>query len=84
MMFTLPPILRAALIAAAAAGCTADPEESRRLAGACQLQKCVCGPSGWSQAMAGGNVPVRWRSDGSASCPEGMMLHRVGPRPTQQ
>lgn len=66
----LPLVL--AVLAAGATACSADKE---RLAGACQVQRCVCAPGGWSPVAAGGQVPVLWRSDGSASCPEGLELH---------
>ena len=77
-------LLLAALLAAFTAGCAADEDEADRLSGACQVQRCVCAPGGWSSASAGAGVAVRWRSDGSAFCPEGLELHRVQPRPTRQ
>jgi hypothetical protein len=54
---------------------------SDALAGACQVRKCVCGPEGWSAFMAGGSVPVLWRENGDAYCPEGYELHPAGPPP---
>lgn len=73
----LPVALAAALVFATAA-CSTDKD---RLAGACQMQRCVCAGSGWSSVAAGGGSPVIWRSDGSASCPEGLELHLLKPPP---
>ena len=78
------PLLLAVLLAAGAAGCADDQKASDRLSGACQVQRCVCASSGWSSASAGGSVPVRWGSDGSPFCPEGLMLQRIEPRPERQ
>lgn len=76
-MRTLSSLL---LVLIAAAGCASDDEEAR-LAGACQMQRCACGPEGWSPFMAGGNVPVQWRKTGEAYCPEGYRLYRIAPKP---
>lgn len=72
------------LVMVAAHGCAARGPggSSDALAGACQVQKCVCGPAGWSPFMAGGSVPVRWRENGDAYCPDGYELHPVTPPPT--
>ncbi|MBK8209571.1 MAG: hypothetical protein IPK78_05930 [Rhodospirillales bacterium] len=69
--------------AASAAGCTTD-DDLERLSGACQTQRCVCAAASWSPASAGGDVPVRWRPDGSAYCPDGLVLQRLQPRPARQ
>jgi hypothetical protein len=53
-----------------------------RLAGACQVRRCLCGPEGWSSFMASG-VEVLWRENGDAYCPEGYTLHVVEPAPRQ-
>jgi hypothetical protein len=65
-------------------GCAASGlgESPDALAGACQVRKCVCGPEGWSPFMAGGSVPVLWRANGDAYCPDGYELHLVEPAPT--
>lgn len=72
----LPVALAAVLVFAAA--CSTDKD---RLAGACQVKRCVCAESSWSPAAAGGGSPILWRSDGTASCPEGLELHLVKPPP---
>lgn len=72
--------LAATAIAVSVDACSTD---KARLAGACQLQRCVCAPGGWSPASAGGQSPVVWQSDGTASCPEGLELHALTPPPGQ-
>jgi hypothetical protein len=68
----------------AAAGCAADGgEEAERLAGACQVKRCACGPAGWSAFSAGGGKPVRWRENGEAYCEDGLRLHLIQPKPGQ-
>lgn len=68
------------LLAVVSAGCVGDDRSSsQRLAGACQVQRCVCAPGGWSPASAGSGVPVHWESDGTAYCPEGLELHLAQP-----
>ncbi len=72
------PVALAAVLVFAAAACSTDND---RLEGACQVKRCVCAASGWSPAAAGGGSPVLWRSDGTASCPDGLELHLVKPPP---
>ena len=69
------------VVAMLAAGCVSDDKD---LSGACQVQRCVCAPGGWSPASASQGSPVLWRADGSAACPEGLELHRKKPLPRQQ
>lgn len=69
------------VVAMLAAGCVSD---DKGLSGACQVQRCVCAPGGWSPASASQGEPVLWRADGSAWCPEGLELHRKKPLPRQQ
>jgi len=71
-------VLAAVVIAAGAAACSTD---KARLAGACQVQRCVCAPGGWSPASAGGQSAVVWQPDGTASCPPGLELHLMKPPP---
>lgn len=66
----------AVVIAASATACSTD---KARLAGACQVQRCVCAPGGWSPASAGGQSAVVWQPDGTASCPPGLELHLMKP-----
>lgn len=68
----------AAVLVFAATACSTNKD---RLAGACQVKRCVCAESSWSPAAAGGGSPVVWQSDGTASCPEGLELHLVKPPP---
>ena len=73
------------LVAVSMCGCTA-PEgrgSNERLAGACQVRRCVCGPEGWSSFMASGGVQVLWRENGDAYCPPGYKLNVVEPAPRQ-
>lgn len=72
------PVAFAAVLVIATAACSTDKD---RLAGACQVQRCVCAASGWSPVSAGGSSPVVWRSDGTASCPDGLELHLLKPPP---
>jgi hypothetical protein len=65
-------------------GCVSDEENERRLSGACQVQRCVCAPGGWSPASASAGTAVLWRGDGSAYCPEGSQLHLKKPPPIRQ
>lgn len=83
MMFRRFLLLLVTLAAASVLGCTSD-EDPDRLSGACQMQRCVCAAASWSPASAGGDVPVRWRPDGSAYCPDGLVLKRLQPRPARQ
>jgi hypothetical protein len=71
------------LLAALLSACSAAGEKKgqQQLAGACQVRKCACGPAGWSSFMPGGDVPVEWRENGDAYCPDGYMLHAVGTNP---
>lgn len=72
------------VVAMLVAGCVSDEETQKDLSGACQVQRCVCAPGGWSPASASQGSPVLWRADGSAACPEGLKLHRKKPLPRQQ
>jgi hypothetical protein len=75
-------VLLLVMVAAHRCAARAPGGSSDALAGACQVQKCVCGPAGWSPFMVGGSVPVRWRENGDAYCPDGYELHPVAPPPT--
>ena len=71
--------------AAAVSACSSKGSHAEdRLAGACQVRKCACGPEGWSPFMAGGNVPVLWRENGDAYCPDGYVLHLIEPAPMRR
>lgn len=71
-------LLALAAVAVGAAACSTD---KTRLAGACQIERCVCAPGGWSPASTGGQSPVVWQPDGAASCPQGLELHLLTPPP---
>jgi hypothetical protein len=73
------PLLAVLTCAACASEQAAD--ERNRLTGACQVQRCACGPAGWSAFWARGNLPVQWRTNGEPYCPEGYFLHLVQPVP---
>jgi hypothetical protein len=64
------------LIGGAAAGCGVSEQEAERLSLACQFSRCDC----VSVAIFGGSEPVRWRDDGSAYCPDGYALRKLGDR----
>jgi len=67
----IPPIAALMLLA----GCAL--EEKPELALACQVTKCVCMPVQASYPLKGEPVPVQWKSNGDAYCPEGYVLRRA-------
>jgi hypothetical protein len=72
-----------AAIAGPLAGCSwVDPpvEPQARLALACETVRCECRiPQSRFTFSKAPPAPIVWRSDGSASCPEGYLLSRVTP-----
>ena len=71
-------LLGACIALFALQACSSSSTQSdAALSGACQVRTCACGPEGWTAFSAGGNVPVLWRRNGDAFCPEGYSLHLV-------
>jgi len=62
-------------------GCSSSgpSDEQANLSLACEVTKCECRvpKSGWSLRDAPGQA-VAWRADGSAYCPPGLSLSRIG------
>ncbi len=75
------PATSSALLAFAVVGCSLwdKPVDSADLSLACEVTKCECRApkSAWS-FHDNPAQPVAWRSDGSAYCPQGLSLNRVG------
>jgi hypothetical protein len=79
---TLKPAIALVLVAFGLAGCgihlLPQPEDQGRLAFACETAQCDCHAPRSAIPFSSDTVkPVQWRPDGSAFCPEGMLLGRV-------
>jgi len=63
------------------AGCAAQVEkETAKLSIACEVSRCDCASDILTLFVS---QPVQWKSDGSASCPDGYHLRRLSPAPTK-
>jgi len=60
-----------------AAGCAAQVEkETAKMSYACQVSRCDCASN---VLTLFDSQPVQWKSDGTASCPDGYHLRRLSP-----
>lgn len=67
------PVVAALALVAGCGGRTAKPD----LGGACQLKPCECVKLDTVFWQADRTVPLEWRKDGSAFCPQGYELRRT-------
>ena len=75
-------LIAAGLVAGLSACSWVNPpiEPQARLALACETVRCECRiPQSRFVFSKAPPVPIVWKSDGSASCPEGYLLSRASP-----
>lgn len=69
----------AVCVAALLAGCAIQAETDPQNRYACQTLPCVCEPEELTLFNRGDTVPLLWKENGDAYCPEGHVLKRVNP-----
>ncbi|MGF1608359.1 MAG: hypothetical protein ACFCUQ_03120 [Kiloniellales bacterium] len=62
------------LLPLALTACAATKESDPALAHACQLKPCICAPAQTVLFRRDDNVPLQWKQNGDAYCPEGYVL----------
>lgn len=73
-----PPLLSslALLLLTTLAACEVPAETNPDNKYACQTEHCVCEPEELTLFNRGETVPILWRENGEAYCPEGHVLKR--------
>ena len=66
-------------IATVLAACTVQAESNPDNKYACQTEPCLCVPEQLTLFNREDTVPILWKENGDAYCPEGHVLKRVKP-----